>query len=721
MVAVLLLAGTARAQTDSGSAVRGTVHDAAGAPVDGVNVFLLETLEGALTGADGHFAFRTAHRGPATVIARRIGFGEVRRTVTLPLAAPLELALASAAIVLPVITAQAGRYTGGAEASATLSALEVVTTPGAAADIYRAIQTFPGLQQVDEGAGLFVRGGDVAETKILVNDAVVLSPYRSESPTGGTFGAFDAFQVEGISFSSGGFGARYGDALSGVLAMQTLGRPRARSGGATVSLAAVSANVALPLPDGFGVRVTGTRSSTRLLFALNGSTRDFTHVPEGRDLSGSATWHYRPNGEVRIYGLHQHNTLGVTVDQPSFTGSFESDEAHDFAVATLRDALGPVSLNGSFGAAGTTRTQDLGAFRLAVDDRQRQANLRLGWTPAGRLALTAGGEVEHRESGFSGRKALDPFDQRPGAPSITFGSTTPGTRTAAFAEADWQAPGRLRLTAGARTDHSTLTHVSTVDPRLAAALAVGGFTFTAAWGVYHQVPSPAFFEPTVGDTTLGPERARHVVLGAQTGSPDRSFFRIELYDKRYRDLAQQDRARNVVAGGTGFARGADLFVKLVGNGWGTRLAYSYVDTRRTDPDAGALARSPFDVTHTLTALAEKTWRNRWRLSVGAHYASGRPFTPVASASYDSAQTVWVPAYGAPMSERTPAFARMDVSASWLHQFWPRSVTIVFVSVNNAFDRANVFSVRYNADYTERIPLRSQFNRSFYFGVSTTWM
>jgi vitamin B12 transporter len=142
----------------------------------------------------------------------------------------------------------AGGFRLGDQPDAVLNTLEVVQTPGAAADVYRALQTFPGLQAVDEGAGLFVRGGDVAETKVLLNEAVVLSPYRYESPTGGFFGSFDPFLLEGIFFSSGGFGARYGDALSGLAALRTLGRPERLGLGATASLAA-------PANSGFAVSI----------------------------------------------------------------------------------------------------------------------------------------------------------------------------------------------------------------------------------------------------------------------------------------------------------------------------------------------------------------------------------------------------------------------------------------------------------------------------------
>ena len=55
----------------------------------------------------------------------------------------------------------------------------------------RAIQTFPAVNSVDEGAGLFVGRGDVNETKVILNNGVLQHPYKFESSTGGYFDAFN--------------------------------------------------------------------------------------------------------------------------------------------------------------------------------------------------------------------------------------------------------------------------------------------------------------------------------------------------------------------------------------------------------------------------------------------------------------------------------------------------------------------------------------------------
>jgi hypothetical protein len=134
-----------------------------------------------------------------------------------------------------------------------------------------------------------------------------------------------------------------------------------------------------------------------------------------------------------------------------------------------------------------------------------------------------------------------------------------------------------------------------------------------------------------------------------------------------------------------------------------------------------VTRAPFDVTHTLTAVAERTVASGLRASVAYRYATGRPFTPVIGSEYDAAHEVFVPAYGAAMSERLPAFRRLDLSTSYFRQVTPGLQTVVFVSVMNILDRENAQSFRYSPDYSRRQVVPSLFERSVYFGGTITWL
>ena len=134
-----------------------------------------------------------------------------------------------------------------------------------------------------------------------------------------------------------------------------------------------------------------------------------------------------------------------------------------------------------------------------------------------------------------------------------------------------------------------------------------------------------------------------------------------------------------------------------------------------------VTRAPFDVTHTLTTVAERAVVGGLRALVAYRYATGRPFTPVFGSEYDPSHRVFVPEYGAPMSERLPAFRRVDLSASYFRQVTPSLQTVLFASIMNIFDRDNAQSVRYTADYSRREMVPSLFERSVYFGGTITWL
>ena len=56
--------------------------------------------------------------------------------------------------------------------------------------------------------------------------------------------------------------------------------------------------------------------------------------------------------------------------------------------------------------------------------------------------------------------------------------------------------------------------------------------------------------------------------------------------------------------GAGRSRGVDLFVKgPVALGISGRVSYSLLSAERTDPHTRTMTRAPFDVTHTLAAIA----------------------------------------------------------------------------------------------------------------------
>ncbi len=698
---------------------RGTVRSADGRPVVGAQVFLAETLEGAATDSAGAFAF--AASGPGTLVVDAAGHRQVRRAWAPDAGAPATVVLrrgAGYAAALAPIEVQAGRYTAGAERGATLTPLQVVTTPGAAADVNRAIQTLPGVQPVDEGTGLFVRGGDFNETRVFLNDGALLNPPQMLTPTGTFVGTVDPFQLDGIFFSSGGFGARYGNALSAVAGLRSQGRAERRQATLGAGLGGPSAALALPVGPRAGVRLGGNYFSLAPVVRLNGAPRRFSPAPHGHDLGGSVAWAYRPSGEVKVYALDTRTRVGVGLDEPSFRGTYAADVGSRFAVASWADTFGRLAPTASVAHGRLLRAEDFGAFRMRLAQTSTQLFASVAAQAAPALTLRGGVEVEHSTSGLDGTVPAARDDLAPGARRRVLGARVAGVRDGLFAEADWRAHPTLRLVAGGRTDRSTLAGARTLDPRLSAAWQPrADVTVTAAWGDYHQVPDALLYDAVLGDPGLPPMRARQAVAGLQVGAGAR-VARVEAYHKRYDRLAALTRDNLVRGGGAGSARGVDLFVRgTLPLGIERRTTYSFVRSVRTDPSTGLLAPAPFDVTHALTTVAERRFRGGWQAGVAWRQATGRPFTPAVGGRLDTARGTWAPVWGAPNAERFPEFRRLDLSLSRARPLGENRTLVTYLSVNNLLDRRNVQAWRYSADYAEREPVRCIFNRSVYFGAT----
>ncbi|HYC49982.1 MAG TPA: TonB-dependent receptor [Gemmatimonadaceae bacterium] len=714
--AMLLLLGGQSAAAQS--VVRGIIVSAS-APVAGANVFIVETLAGALTDSSGRFSFTTSHTGSATIVVQARGFAEQRRVIQVPSAEQVTIILRAGTQTLAPTTVSASRYAASDERGATLTTLDVVSTPGTNADVARAIQTLPGVQQVDEGTALYVRGGDYTETHVLLDDAVLHTAFTFESPNGTFIGTVDPFLLDGIFFSSGGFGARYGNALSGIAALNTMGRAARPSVTAGAGLAALSVSGAIPIGACSGLRVAANEFDTDLLFKVNGSTQEFRTPPRGFDRSASYVLNYRPTGELKIFGIRQSTGLASIVDDPSYSGAYTMDLSSGLIVANWRDVFGRWSPKVRVSDTRMDRTQDYGAFRMGTGQAYRAASAQLDWSASPTLTLRAGSDFERTWSELDGSIPNDGFDKAPGARVTVVGSRFQGDRVSAFGESDFVAGSRTRIVAGIRSDRSTLTGSTTVDPRVSAAITLArDVVVTGAWGIYHQVPDPLFFDATLGVPGLPSMRATHAIAGIQAGTAGR-MARLELFEKRYNRLAQATRDFDIAADGIGSSRGADLFLSgtaIPGMRW--RLSLSAISARRTDPSTGQLTNAPFDVTRSLTAVITHAFTPAWHAGITQRYATGRPYTPVLSARFDAARNVYVPEFADPMSDRLPSFRRTDLSFTHLRQIASSNV-VIYAAVSNLMDRENIHAYRWSTDYSERIPIRSLFKRSYYVGASFT--
>ena len=110
-------------------------------------------------------------------------------------------------------------------------------------DIYGAYASMPGSQKVGEEGKLFVRGGESYETKTYMDGMLVQSPYFSSLPDIPTRGRFSPLLFSETLFSTGGYTAEYGHALSSIVDLTTNGLESENK--ASVSLITVGSNASI--------------------------------------------------------------------------------------------------------------------------------------------------------------------------------------------------------------------------------------------------------------------------------------------------------------------------------------------------------------------------------------------------------------------------------------------------------------------------------------------
>lgn len=201
--------------------VTGRVSDKNGAPVTGVNVFVGGTIEGASTDKNGEFTFQTTVAGDTVLIFRHIAMEEVRLAVNIHSGMPvLTIDMREKEETLGEVVITAGNLGVSDRSQATvMNTMDVETTAGTDGDITGALRTLPGTQQVGESGQLFVRGGSGDEVKVMIDELDIPNPFFSGVPDVAQRNRFSPHLFKGIVFNTGGYSARYGGALSSVLAL----------------------------------------------------------------------------------------------------------------------------------------------------------------------------------------------------------------------------------------------------------------------------------------------------------------------------------------------------------------------------------------------------------------------------------------------------------------------------------------------------------------------
>ena len=676
---------------DAQTTIQGTISDGKGEPMAFVNVYLDEIYDGGATDETGRFSFTTTHVGKAFFIASNLGFETLMQEIDIvDDTVSLILVMRSAATELNEVVIAAGAFEASDEKKATLlKPLDIVQNPVAAGDIYGALQTLPGVSQVGNETGLFVRGGEATETKTIIDGTIVDEPFFSDVPDIPSRGRFDPFMFKGTLFSTGGYSAEYGQAMSSVLVLNTQDMPQSTSTGVGLNLAGANLTKSNLWNDRSAF--IGSIGYTNLspYFALVKQRQDWQTPPNG--VGGAVGYRHKTGvaGMFKSYLQFQSGNGALNLENANdandpITFSFRNNNWY-----TNHSFRGIVGDKWSIftGLSGSRDRRDLTIDGSEVEDNSYRLHgkVTIGRELGQSIYLRMGGDVQWREE-FGRFEA--------------FAGQWNGIYGAGYLESDVRINQNFGLRLGLRAEHEGLIGRQNIAPRASVAYKTGiKSQLSFAYGWFYQTPEADFQHQA---DMLDFERATHYILNYQYLSDDYTF-RIEAYQKDYDDLVLFDSPSSRNNDGDGHARGVDVFWRDKGtiadlDYW---VSYSFIDAERFYRDFPERAMPQFVTRHTLNVVSKYRVSTRFQLGLGYTYASGRP--------YDNPNT---PAF---LDELTKPYHNASINASYLTTLF-KNFTVVYVAIRNPFGIDQVFDYRYSDDGTRRISVGPTAGRSGFIGV-----
>lgn len=597
-----------------------------------VSVTLKGTYDGATTDNNGYYTFQTTEKGDQILVFANQKFMEIEKTVSLQnqaLVIDIDLKEQISEIDAVVISAGSIEASDRKRATALLTPIDIYTTAGADAQLSAALTYLPGVQKVGESEGLFVRGGSGAETKIFMDGSLINNYFSNSVPGIAGRDRFNTSLFKGSIFSSGGYSALYGQALSGVLILESVDLPDTSSYDFGISPLFLNASLQ-KLSSGKTYSYGASLSYFNLGIVQNilKYNTDFTEIPQG--LSGDANFRIKTNsgGMIKYYGNYDFNKLQVRFPslEPEYDQSGFGLKANNlYQNLSFRQKFGAYLLNVGTSYSYSNSDLDISTFKNDMLDSKnpvQNKNNYLNFKPV----------LERKINKISAVRAG--FELNNSRETNNFGKDYSDLISSVFAETDLGLSNNLSFKFGARAEHSSYLNSTNFAPRAAVAYRLAkDWTTSLAYGTFYQNPESKYLNSNIA---LDFQKAEHYIFQLQRSSEGRSL-RLETFYKKYDQLTKTSGdylIQNAVnTNGKGYAKGLEVFwrdKKTLKNidYW---ISYSYLDTKRDYMNYPVSLVPSFAAKHTLSVVAKKfvpSWKTGFNVSYS--YASGRPYYDIIS-------------------------------------------------------------------------------------------
>lgn len=672
-----------------------------------INVTLKGTYDGATTDSNGKFSFETSEKGNHTLSFTHPKYNDIEKQIVIEnqdISVDAELKEQINEIDAVVISAGAIEASDRKRATALLTPIDIYTTAGADGQISSALTYLPGVQKVGESEGLFIRGGTGTESKIFMDGSLINNYFSSSVPGIAGRDRFNTSLFKGNVFSSGGYSALYGQALSGALMLESVDLPDQSSydfGISPIFLNAGFQKLSGDKSHSYGATL-GYSLLSLMQKVLNFNT-DFIDAPQGFNGDANFRIKTKSGGFLKYYGMYDTNKMGVrteSLEPGSDYALVRINGKNTYHNLSFKQKFGKYLLNtgasysynrSDLNFSGETNTIETDKTQLLTDGNYINFKAVLERKINKISAVRGGFELNNTDEKLKFEEVNKHYQD---------------LISSVFAETDLGFSNEFSAKIGIRAENSSFLNKSNIAPRFALAYRLAkNWTTSFAYGLFYQNPESKYIN---GPAHLDFQKSQHYILQVQRASEGRSL-RFEAFYKKYDQLIKVRNIANIENQnqpvqtainneGFGYAKGLELFWrdKKTFENIDYWISYSFLDSKRDFMNYPVSLKPNFASEHTLSVVG-KRFIPEWKLGVNLSYtyAKGRPYYDIATKDINGNVVNFTRNEG-----RLKDYNALNLSFNYLPNLGKKDAkafTVFVLSISNVLGTKNMYGYNFSQD------------------------
>jgi len=732
VLALGILAGQTRAQSTLGI-ISGEVRDAVTKqPLPGANIIIVGTNIGAASDVNGYYVIKNVAAGKYILKSSMIGY-EPSAFADLIINPnrnhSVIFELRPAAMEMNEINVTADYFSKPVENPVSFRSItpeEIRRSPGSAEDIFRVMQSMPGVATAGaKSAQLIVRGGSPDENLTLIDNIEVYNPIHF-ARTGESMGIISIVNpalLQKVDFLTGGFPVKYSDKMSSVFDM-TL-----RDGNKEVFNTDANLNIA-----GFGVMLDGPLiENSNMVFSLRRGFFDLLTAalnkpaaPRYYDAVGKISYDVDNKNRISLVGfyyLDQIERAGSTKEATSSWSKYDYLTRDDYGAAIginwrsliSKNAFSLVTASYTSNGWNTLQGTETDRSLKGEDIRENEFTLKseINYQLSPKLDFKIGGQIKFIDSrndswspeSITNNGTVIPANTILYQPDIT-------TKSSLFLQSSYRIIDPIVVSAGLRYDYFALTTENNISPRISLSYNfTDETTLNLAWGKYYQTPASYQVSPDPRNLFLKSSYATHYIAGLEQRLSNDTKASIEIYHKELSNLiVDPDVSDLLINTGSGYAEGIELALqKKFTDGFVGSASYSYSISKRRDYESLDLYDFEYERPHILNLIFGLEVGSGWQIGAKFQYASGNPYTPAIGVVKRN-NTFYI-IEGVKNSARYPDYHKLDIriDKQFVFDTWSFSV---YLDLWNVYNRDNISSYSFKAESNGELITTSRYD----FGI-----